>query len=143
MKKLSLKQQLHLVRAELSTLSEANVRHMVAQEEAEAQLRAVNETYEDLLKRYDQLMKSSNAGLADGMKIGQLEKKLLVIDHITAGRANEAIQEILKPLPLVFAVDVRFADDKTRIAAEDELLERIKGIVVETVGKAKIIRKNP
>ena len=80
----------------------------------------------------EQLMKAdieNSKGLADKLKVGQLEKQLSVINHITAGRVNEAVQEILTPMPVLFKMDIRFADDQSRIAAEDELLARLKKVI--------------
>ena len=88
----------------------------------------------------DQQIESSK-GMADKFKVGQLDKQLRVIDHITAGRTTEAIQEILTPLPVLFTMDVRFADDKTRIAAEDETFERLKKVLQEAVGGITIKRE--
>ena len=78
--------------------------------------------------------------LAYSSENAQLKKRLLVIDHITAGRVNEAIQEIITPLPMLFTLDVRFADDKTRIAAEDETLAAVVKHVTEKLQEIKFKR---
>lgn len=76
--------------------------------------------------------------ITEGLDRAKLEKVLLIIGHITANRANEAIQELLKPLPFVFALDIRFADDQTRIKVEEETLERLKKIVIDVVQGARL-----
>ncbi len=91
----------------------------------EQELAAAKQNNANLQASLVEEMRKASAAIADRFKIQQHEKKLLVIDHITAGRANEAIQEILKPLPVLFRMDVRFADDKTRFAAEEELLKSV------------------
>lgn len=109
--------------------------------DVQAQLTAVDESYTKLSENYQQLMKSSNEGLAQGMEIGKLQKQLLVIGLITAGKHDEAIQEILKPIPMVFSLDIRFADDASRIKAAEEQLESLKKTVIDMVARAKLARK--
>ncbi len=68
------------------------------------------------------------------------KKRLEVIGHITAGRVNEAIQAILEPIPMIFQMDVRFADDKSRIAAEEQMLEQVVARVVKHVEGLRLKR---
>lgn len=71
--------------------------------------------------------------MGDAFSVARLTKQMAVIEHITAGRHDEAIQEILKPLPILFNVDVQYADDKTRIAAVEEMLEKVKKLACESI----------
>lgn len=70
----------------------------------------------------------------------RLKKQLLVIGHIAAGRSNDAINEILTASELVFSMDVRYADDKGRIASEDALLHKLVQTLKETLDAIKIKR---
>lgn len=85
--------------------------------------------------------RDKGSAIADKIKVEQLEKQLLVINHITAGRVNEAIQEILKPMPVLFSLDVHFADNATKLRAEDELLEKVKAVMTDALKGVKLKRE--
>lgn len=82
----------------------------------------------------------ASQGIADSVKVKQQEKQLRIIGHIAADRKAEAITEILTPLPISFAIDVRFADDATKLKAEDEIFERLKSYLQEILAHAKMKR---
>ena len=77
--------------------------------------------------------RSKGPAMADSMERASLEKKLLVIGHITAGRSNEAITEILTPLPVIIKLDIHFADDKAQMAHEQEMLNKVKKTIAQAV----------
>jgi hypothetical protein len=91
-------------------------------------------------KEFLKLQSEQGAALGAKFELGKLKKIIKIISHITAGRGNEAIQELLQPIPVVISLDIRY-DDKSRIAAENEQLERLKKIVVDVVSSAKINRE--
>jgi hypothetical protein len=66
---------------------------------------------------------------------------LEIVGHITAGRGNEAIQKLLEPMPVVIGLDIHFADDKTRIASENETFEKLKDFIIQAVKGAEIKRE--
>lgn len=68
------------------------------------------------------------------------EKLLRIIGHITGGRGNEAIQELLEPMPVVLSLDIRYGDDKTRVAAEEEQLGQMKATLIKAIEGATIVR---
>lgn len=78
---------------------------------------------------------------AGDIKNQQLKKQLTIIDHITAGRASEAIQELLDPIICSLSFEVVYADDNTRLAAEEELLQRIIKNVTNHLLQIKIKRE--
>ena len=84
--------------------------------------------------------RAKGSAMADALTRQTLEKKLRIIGNITAGKSNEAIQELLEPMPVVIGLDIRFADDKSRIAAEDEQLEKVKQLVSQAVATVKFDR---
>ena len=77
--------------------------------------------------------KQRGEAMSSSLKLGQAQKQLRVIGHIAAGRVNEAILEILTPIPILFGVEVAFADDKSRIAVEEELFAALKQQAVEHI----------
>jgi hypothetical protein len=83
----------------------------------------------------------NGAHIAESMDLQKANKIIKIVKLITAGETDAAIQEILEPLPFIFQLNVRFADDKTRNAAEDELMERLKKTLIETVQQVRIARK--
>lgn len=70
--------------------------------------------------------------------VEKLKKQNLVIGHIAAGRTNEAILEILKPMPVLFTMNVIVADDGSREKAAQEMLDSVKGMVVSHLDNIKI-----
>ena len=44
--------------------------------------------------------KQRGEAMSSSLKLGQAQKQLRVIGHIAAGRVNEAILEILTPIPI-------------------------------------------
>lgn len=89
------------------------------------------EEHAALKLKYDKLF---NEWVADRQKSGEhmaaalerqkLQKILKIVGFITSGKSNEAIQELLEPMPVVIGLDIRFADDATRKAAEKETYYR-------------------
>lgn len=110
-------------------------------DDTRAQLKAVDESYKGLHENYRQLMKSSNAGLAQGADIEKMQKQLTTISLITQGKHDEAVQQILTPIPMIFSLDIRFADDASAEKARDEQLESLKKLVITAVSNTKIVRK--
>src|ERR1700722_13076886 len=121
-----LPQQVQVLKNQVSQLASIN-------EKLKFELDNAKLTGENLLKELTEANMKAAGGIADKFKVGQLEKQLSVINHITAGRLSEAIQEILTPMPVLFTMDVRFADDQSRVMAENELLAKLKKIVVDAV----------
>ena len=109
--------------------------------EHEQGIRERTEELELLRKKLIEVEIEKSKGMGDKFKVAQLERQMSVINHITAGRVNEAIQEILTPTTMLFTMDVRFADDTARIASEDETMERLKKLIGEAVAGVKIHRE--
>lgn len=86
--------------------------------------------------------RAKGPAMADGIERTKLEKILRIIGYMTSGKVNEAVQELLEPMPVVIGLDIRFADDKSRIASEDEQLEKVKQLVTTAVSGVKIQRES-
>lgn len=108
--------------------------------ELESQLAAAVSKARAFEESWKDAMKANSQDIAGKMELGKLEKLLLVVNLITAGKTNEAIQELLKPLPMIFKMDIRFADDKSRIAAAEEQLEQLKELMIANVRTARLAK---
>jgi len=91
-------------------------------------------------KQWVESEQSKGARMADSLERATLEKKIRIIDRITAGRGNEAIQELLQKMPVVIGLDIRF-DEQSRIQAENEALERFKQTIIAAVQSAQMKRE--
>ena len=124
------------------------MRQSKARVEAQSQVESLKQQVETLAAEKERLLKAvveeaqhRGQAMSDSFKVSQLEKQQRVIGYVAAGRVSEAITEILTPLPVLFGIDVRFADDKSRIAAEDELLAGLKKKLSEHLALLKVDRK--
>lgn len=105
--------------------------------------KAVSDKNEETIRLTKLWMESRDAqGRVIGLstQLETLQKRMLVVEHIAAGRTNEAILEMLRPLPMVFTLDIRM-DDPTRKKAEDAMLEKVKKIVTDQVAAVAISRE--
>jgi hypothetical protein len=107
----------------------------------EEKLRRSEAREKSLQDKWIKAERAKGPAMADGIERKKLEKQLRVIGYIAAGKSSEAILEILEPMPVLFTMQVAFADEKTKLASEDEHLEKLKNVVIEAVKGAKLKRE--
>jgi hypothetical protein len=117
------------LRAEIEECQGCRRRHALVIDEK-------NDKIKSLEKELAESLQQRSAGLGNSLELAKTQKLLEIVNLITAGKANEAIQELLKPMPVVLGLDIRFADDQTRVAARDEMFASLKKSLIKSIDGA-------
>jgi len=115
--------------------------HLDLIESLKVDLQNANEKSKHWFDEYMKAQQEKGKAMGNAFEAGKQKKILAIIDHITAGRPNEAIQELLQPLPVVIGLDIRFSEDTDRIAYENDIFNKLKKNLILTIEGAKIERK--
>ena len=109
--------------------------------EARTKITELEKTVERLKADRIKAEQEKTKGIGYALEREKQTKILRIIGHITAGRGNEAIQDLLEPMPVVISLDIRYADDKIRTDAEEETFARLKGSLIKAIEGTKIQRE--
>jgi hypothetical protein len=66
------------------------------------------------------------------------QKQLRIIQSMAQQKWLEAISELLDPNQVCFNIEVVYGDDKTRVAAQTEMLEQVKKKLNDTIASCTI-----
>lgn len=105
-----------------------------------ARLKAENS---QLRKDWMAAIQENGKNIGPAMEVEKFKKQIEIIQHIAAGRKDDAILCLLDPIQMLFHMDVHFADDKTHMAFQQETLDKCKDLLAETLKTIQLKPKPP
>lgn len=89
-----------------------------------AELEHALAAYETLSRMWTEELNRSHEMRTAAIDAAKLKKQLSIVAHIIAGRANEAITELLDPIIFNFKVEVNMGEE-AHAAAQKEMLKQV------------------